>query len=312
MVQLILVGIGAGFAAALLFGSPIGGTFLAMPLFILTGLPIAIAGLGWTPLAAVIGVVAGGATVFYFLSPLSAGVFLLLFGLPMAWLTRLAGLWREDGESREWFPIGRLLLHAAGAVAIGMAAIGYLIGFDPDALARGMIDGLAEWFASRPDLEPLPDREMIEPFVRLNVAVLPYSLAAIALIIVVFDLWLAGIVTRTSGRLTRPQERLWTVSLPVSAAFAFVAAVGASFLPFPLGDIAALVAGALGSAFMLVGLAVLHAMTGGMSARTLLLVAIYVVLILLGFPAVIFVALGLGETLLHLRERRFGGAPPST
>lgn len=312
MAQIIIVGIGAGFAAALLFGSPIGGTFLAMPLFVLTGLPIAIAGLGWTPIAGIIGVVAGSATIFFFLSPLSAGVFLLLFGLPMAWLARLAGLWREVGENREWFPIGRILLHAAATVAIGLTVIGFLIGFDPEALAQGMIDALAEWFASRPDLEPIPNRETLEQFVRLNVAVLPYSLAAIALVVVVFDLWLAAVVTRTSGRLTRPQERLWTASLPIGAALAFVAALAASFLPFPLGDAAALVTGALGSAFMLIGLAVLHAMTSGMSARTLLLAAVYVVLILLGFPAVIFVVLGLGETLFRIRERRFGGAPPST
>ena len=48
-VRIILVGIGAGLAAALLFLSPIGGTLLAFPLFVLSGFPIAIAGFGWRP-----------------------------------------------------------------------------------------------------------------------------------------------------------------------------------------------------------------------------------------------------------------------
>ena len=53
MMQLVLIGIGAGLAAALLYASPMGGTSLAFPLLCVTGVPIAIAGFGWTPLAAV-------------------------------------------------------------------------------------------------------------------------------------------------------------------------------------------------------------------------------------------------------------------
>jgi len=45
--QPILIGIAAGIAAALLFLAPIGATLIAFPLFLLTGLPIAIAALGW-------------------------------------------------------------------------------------------------------------------------------------------------------------------------------------------------------------------------------------------------------------------------
>ena len=55
MVQIVLVGLVAGVAGALLFMSPIGGTTLAFPLFTLCGLPIAIAGLGWTMVAGLIG-----------------------------------------------------------------------------------------------------------------------------------------------------------------------------------------------------------------------------------------------------------------
>lgn len=312
MVQIILVGIGAGLAAALLFSSPISGTTLALPLFTVTAMPIAIAGLGWTSLAGYVAAAAGCAAILAFMSPLAAGVFLLLFGLPAAWLARLAGLWRQDGEDQQWFPIGRILVHAAAAVAIGLAIVGVLVGYDPESMTVAMIDALSQWLASRPDLEPIPSREEIEPFIRLNVALLPYTLAAIALVILVVNMWLAGLVTRASGRLARPGERLWTVSLPIGAVITFVVALVASFMPYPLGDISALVVGAFGCAFMLLGLAVLHALTLGINGRAALLTVNYVALAFLGFTAIIIVALGLAETLLQLRARRFGGAPPPT
>ena len=55
MTQSIFVGIGAGLAAALLFLAPVSGTALAFPLFALTGLPIAIAGLGWGVVGGIVG-----------------------------------------------------------------------------------------------------------------------------------------------------------------------------------------------------------------------------------------------------------------
>jgi hypothetical protein len=47
-----------------------------------------------------------------------------------------------------------------------------------------------------------------------------------------------------------------------------------------------------------------------MNGRAALLTINYIVLFLLGFTAILVIALGLGETLFHLRARRFGGAPP--
>lgn len=312
MIQVFLVGIGAGLAAALLFSSPISGTSLAVPLFAVTSMPIAIAALGWTPIAGLIAAAAGCVAIFTLLTPLAAGVFLLLFGLPAVWLAYLAGLSRQSDGELHWFPIGRILVHAAAAVAIGLAVIGFMLGFNPETVAAGMVDALSEWLAARPDIEPIPSREEIALFVRLNVALLPYTLAAIALIVLVVDLWLAGLVTRASGRLARPRERLWTVTLPTGAALTFGVALAASFAPFPLGDVAALVAGAFGCAFMLLGLAVLHALTLGMNGRGVLLTVNYIALALLGFTVIIILALGLAETLLHLRARRFGNSPPPT
>jgi hypothetical protein len=311
MLQLLLIGVGAGLAAALLFASPIGGTSLAFPLFCVTGVPIAIAGFGWTPLAGAVAALSGAAALLLFLSPLAAGAFLLLFGIPIAWCVRFACLSRTTGDGTEWYPLGRLLLHATAAVSIGLSLVGFLIGYDAESMTGGMADALQEWFAGHPELESQPTREEIEPFVRFNLRLLPYTLGVLILVVSVVDLWLGALVARKSGRLERPQEPIWTVALPVQAAFAFVAALVASFLPPPLGDVGAVFAGATGCALALVGLAVLHAVTIGSNSRRLLLVATYFLLFFFGFPIFLFAALGLAETLLHLRARRFKGSPPS-
>ena len=77
MMQIVLIGIGAGLAAALLFVSPLSGTLLALPLFALSGLPIAIAGLGWGSLSAAIAAVgaAGDHCRRHLLSPAAIIVF---------------------------------------------------------------------------------------------------------------------------------------------------------------------------------------------------------------------------------------------
>jgi hypothetical protein len=247
------------------------------------------------------------------MSPLAAGAFLLLFGVPIAWCVRLAVLSRTTDEGgMEWYPYGRLLLHATVAISIGVSIVGALIGYDAASLAPGMSDALQQWFASHPDLQSQPSRAEIEPFVRFNLRLLPYTLGAIAVVIAVLDLWLGALVARKSGRLARPEEPVWTVALPIEAALAFVVALALSFLPPPLGDIAAVFTGATACALALVGLAVLHALTIGNSSRRLLLGATYFLLVFFGLPIFLFAALGLAETLLHLRARRFRGNPPSS
>ena len=86
MMQTILVGIAAGIAAALMFLAPIGGTVLAFPLFILTGLPIGLAGLGWGVRAGAVAVFAGTLAIFFALSSVAAAAFLLLFAAPAFWV----------------------------------------------------------------------------------------------------------------------------------------------------------------------------------------------------------------------------------
>ncbi len=314
--QTVLVGIAAGFAAALMFVAPIGGTVLAFPLFLLTGLPIGLAGLGWGVAASGVAVFAGTIVILAALSVIGAASFLLLFAGPVFWITRLALMSRPvdsdkpDGD-REWYPLGRMLLHLAGAVAIGVVLVGVLIGFDPQSLTGEVAAALAKWFASAETGAAPPTAADLEPFVRFNIAVMPFTVAAVLVFVQVFDLWLATMVARASGRLTRPRDRLWSVALPNQALAALGAAVVLAFLPGATGEIARVAAGALAGAAALTGLAVLHAVTFGMNGRAALLVVVYALLVLSGLPLLLFVILAIAEAFLSLRARRFGGAPPT-
>ncbi|MES1155535.1 MAG: hypothetical protein ABUL48_03795, partial [Pseudorhodoplanes sp.] len=69
MMQLILIGLGAGVATALLFASVASGALLSIILFYLAPLPILIAALGWSHWAALIAAFSASAWLAIFLSP---------------------------------------------------------------------------------------------------------------------------------------------------------------------------------------------------------------------------------------------------
>src|SRR3954454_6693182 len=88
MIQIVLGGLGAGAAAALLFASVVSGSLAAVFLFYLAPLPIMIAALGWSHLARQIAVASATAVV----GVLSA-VFLIavpVIALGVWWLGSLA------------------------------------------------------------------------------------------------------------------------------------------------------------------------------------------------------------------------------
>jgi len=308
MVQTVLVGLVSGVAGALLYLSPLGGTILAFPLFILCGLPIAIAGLGWGMLSASIATAVAGVIAIIAVSGAGAVVYLALFGGPILWMCRLTLLSRQGERDVEWYPLGRILFQGAIAAAVGVIVVGFVIGYDPATLTEEIATELVTWFAQAPDVTAPPTLQEVEPFVRFNVLAMPFTVSAIIVAVLVFNMWLGARIAEASGRMQRPRDRLWTASLQREAAIIFGAAVLASLLPGAIGHAAGAFAGAFGGALALIGLAVLHATTVGNDLRTLILVAVYVLIILFGIPILLLAVLGLAETVLHFRARRLRGA----
>src|SRR6266699_1022123 len=110
MVQTLLVGLVAGVAAALLFVAPFGGTLVAA--------------------------VAGAAGVFALAQSTGALTFALFFAIPIGWATAVATQTRPAPTGKAWQPAGIVLANAAVAVALGVIAMGLVVGFDPPALTR--------------------------------------------------------------------------------------------------------------------------------------------------------------------------------
>jgi len=142
MGQIVLVGLGAGAASALLFVSVASGSILSLLLFYMAPLPILISALGWNHWAGLVAGLTAAASIGallginYFLS------FLIAIALPAWWLGYLSMLARPVGSNGsltlEWYPAGRLLLWAAfiGAALTMLAVPG--LGTDSDSVQAAL------------------------------------------------------------------------------------------------------------------------------------------------------------------------------
>ena len=313
MVQIIAIGIGAGLAAALMFVSVVTGTYVAFPLFALSALPIAIAALGWGPisggLAAVVGTAAVALTAQ---APSFAAGFALLIGGPAAWIALVAGQpsAAASGPSQRtatYRPLGEVLVHAAGVVAFGVAALGFLIHFDIEAITRELTDAFVTVLAQMPDAATGPTRGDLEPLARLYARLMPFTSAAIVLTLLAFDTWLAARIAALSSRLSRPWTPLPTVRMPPAFVALFAVAVAGSFLPAGLGLVFQVVAGACGFALALEGLATFHFVSRAWKSRSAILTIAYILTFAIGLPIVLWTVLGIADSTTGLRRRLVGG-----
>src|SRR4051794_24866402 len=94
MIAIILIGLAAGCASALMFASIISGALISLLLFYLAPLPLMVAALGWGPIAATTGgiVAASGLGAIFGLPYCIA--FVITVSLPAWWLGHLALLGR--------------------------------------------------------------------------------------------------------------------------------------------------------------------------------------------------------------------------
>ena len=315
MLQIVLVGVGAGAAAALLFASVASGSILATLLFYLAPLPILIAALGWSHLAGLVASLTAAAGLGATLGLYFFSAFLIGVGLPAWWLGYLALLARPVGANGsmtlEWYPIGRLVLWAAiiGAALVIIAIPNF--GTDKESFQTG----LRAAFEHAIQIQPRPSGPLLgadmERVIDILVAALPPAAAVLATLISVFNLWFAGRIVRVSGRLRRPWPDLTALTLPPTTLGLLAIAIAGTFLPDLPGIACRIVAASLFMAYAILGFAVLHALTRGLSFRPVLLMAAYGAVIVLGWPVLAASFLGLAEAAFNIRARNGGSrAPP--
>lgn len=308
----ILIGLGAGMATALLFAGLISGTALAFPLFLISPLPIAIAGLAFGTLSGVAAAITASALIGFTIGPIAAGLYFVLFAAPVAWAAHLVGLSRPDeaaSAGRQWFPLDNVLFRAALAAGIAVVIAGFALGYDPEALIAETVKVLQAWLAQSPSGGAAPTEAEIEPLVRFNITLMPFTSAAMVVGILVLALWLGARIARMSGLLQREWTPLWTVVLPQPAALIFGIAFVASLIPGVPGQVAGAIAGATGFAFALTGFGLLHAVLLGKAARPFLLFLVYAVSFVILLPLGIMAVVGLADTALQYRARRFAARP---
>jgi hypothetical protein len=318
MMQILLVAIGAGATAALLFASVATGSLIAPLLFYLSSLPILIAAMGWSHLAGLIGAVLaatglGFAFGFYFFLAFLFGV-----GLPAWWLGYLALLGRSvatngSAGDMEWYPIGRLVFWCAIIGTLVMVVVVLNFGTDKETF-QTEIRTAFERALRAPGQTQIPGRADTGRIIDILVVALPPAAAVLLTLLNAFNLWLAARVVKVSGRLRRPWPDLSSMTLPNFAPGVLAAAIAGSFLPDLPGMLAGVLAASLFMAYAIMGFAVLHAVTRAVNGRLFALIGVYCAVVIFGWPILAMSMLGLAESAFNIRARFATPAagPPAT
>jgi len=320
MIAIFIVAIAAGAASALMFASIISGELISLLLFYLAPLPLMVTALGWGPLAAAIGGILAAAGLGAIFGLPYCIAFALMVALPGWWLGHLALLGRpiegapagDTGaqpapQQIEWYPVGRILLWIAVFALITTTGALLTLGSDAETIRAAMQRGLLKVFSAATDGELGGD---VERVVDWMVVMAPIAGTMVAMVTLTLNLWLAGKVTQTSGRLHRPWPELRATALPPMTLVALLVALGLTFVGGLLAILAQIVSTALMIAYAVVGFAVLHTVTQSLNSRGFWLFCTYAIVVVFAWPLAALIVLGIADALFGLRQRYLRSRPP--
>jgi len=319
MIAIVLVAIAAGSASALMFASVASGAAMSLLMFYLAPLPLMVAAMGWGPLSAVIG---GSAAAIGFVPifGLPYGIaFAAMVALPAGWLGHLALLGRPPGAAvladngaapapmtMEWYPVGRILLWISGFAALTTMGALLMLGHDAPAINSALRGGLLRVIGAS-ERASLGD---IEPKIDAAVSIAPAAAAIVAMLTLLLNLWLAAKITSISGRLRRPWPDLKGADLPPRMLAALCLAIASCFTDGLPAMLAQIVAAVLMMAYALAGCAVMHTLTLTLKTRAIWLCCAYAAVMMIGWPILAMVALGLADSIFGFRQRYLNKRSP--
>lgn len=322
----VLIGIGSGIVAAVLFVSLATNTLLAALLFYVTPLPLMLARLGWGRTAGQMAFVTAVMLVGVIISVKAAIIYGAVIGLPALLLGHLALLHREmlpeDPEGRplpnlppvvQWYPPGRIIAWTAFMAGALVACAILLLAGNADIYSQTVRkvfeeNILPQVSASGVPIDPVRAERYVATISRL---LLPAVSAVAWMFVILLNLWLAAKSTSISGLLGRPWPRFANLEFPPLMTLGFLASVGAALLPGLAGIVAMAFVGAFGFAYLLLGLIVMHQMVADSPFKPLYLAGLYLGIMLIDWGAIVVALVGLAEPLLELRQRALKRpAPP--
>lgn len=308
----LLIAAAAGLLCGVLYAAMSAGSFGGVLFAYLSPLPLFAVGLSLGALAAAVaGAVATpviGASVVFGGgdAPTAVGLFVGTTVFPTWLIVRQALLNRPGPNGPEYYPPGLLLAWLTVLAAAGVAGTGLLLSGHPE----GPHGAIRDWLeAALGGMLPPDGTEVDAASVADWIALVFLGFVATSwMVMMTINASLAQGALSGFGRNIRPSPTMADIDLPrwCYVALAASAAIGIA-LDGALGYIARNLAITFAVPVFFQGLGVLHALARRLSAPTVALFVLYLVLVILRWPVLAVVAIGLAEPLLRLK-RRFG--PP--
>ncbi len=297
-----LIAVGGGLLCALLYLSVVTGSATAILFTYLSQLPLFLVGLSLGLVPAVIACVVAAGIIAVGANFAAAGLFTVLSAVPLLIVVRQGLLSRPDPNtgSEEWYPPGMLLgwLTGYGLAIFAVGAIFF-------SLSQGGLEGAARAYmeATLGNLSGGTADPRFERTIELFVRYFPALAVITWLVMVAINGVLAQTVLTQFKHNRRPSPKYNTLMLPAWITIGLAVAGLVSLVPGQIGLVGQNAAMIMGLPFFFLGLAVIHAISYRFGARSMLLLAVYVILILFGWPAIVVAGLGLIEQWALLRKR---------
>lgn len=292
-----IVGAVAGVASGLLLIAANYAGVFAILLFLASPLPIYIAALAWGTRGGISASIMALLLLAVLSSPQSAILIAALITVPALVLGHQANLAQPDQSdpgTMIWYPLDRLLFHLCLSVCIGFIVAGLILGFNVDTLVPELVEHMKELGKNNPQLGVMQD-DQLKALAEFYQNIIPFFLPATWVIVHVVNMHLAVKIARSSGRMPRPSDDIpTTTSLPKPALVILpLSLILMMMTQGALSQAASVFAGVFFMAFSLVGLAWLHLKTRINPGLRFSLFASYLLVILFGFPLVVFAIIGL-------------------
>jgi hypothetical protein len=300
MSQALGIAVLAGVLSSGMFLAMLSGVPSLMLLAYFVQLPLLFAGLTMGFAASMIAIGAALLVSGLIAGLIAAAIYLVVQALPTLVVVRQALLARERDGQTEWYPPGLLLAQLAV-----IAALAIVLAFLAALSHPGGLQGMIEQFVTEAwrELEAAGAAPVPAPQLEGILFVLPSLMASSWLVMVVVNTVLAQAIAVRLGWNRRPTPALaglelpWWLWPPIGLAAACAVLGGAG-----LGFLGSSVLVVLLAPYAFLGLAVIHKFADRWTHRGLALGAIYAGIVILGWPVLAVLALGLVEDWAQLRR----------